>query len=353
MSGVYISYPFCPHKCTFCNFASGVFPPAVQRDYTGALLAEIGRHQWRWTPDTLYLGGGTPSTMDVGDLQRVLRAIPGAPWREATIEALPGTLTRDRITAWRSLGINRVSLGVQSFVSGEVRHTGRKHDAATVARDCDLLRACGIGNISVDLIAGLPRQTLESWRISLDWIARIDVPHVSVYLLAVDEDSRLGLEVLQGGSHYGARMLPDDSLAADMYELAVDSLAGLGLERYEISNFGRPGFESLHNMKYWTLEPYIGFGTDAHSFDNGVRWANSDTVGQTSVDVSNSAPEEKFFIGLRLLRGIQPSAEEWRKFDTPISRFIADGLLERAGDTLRLTPRGVLLSNEVFQEFLP
>lgn len=358
MPGVYLSYPFCSQKCTYCNFASGVFPKELEARYLEALRREIGSYEWRWRPETVYIGGGTPSLMDIGELRSVLDAIPGRPWSEATIEAAPGTLDRDKICAWRDAGINRVSLGVQSFISREIARTGRKHSAEIVAREVALLRAGGIENINIDLIAGLPGQTAESWRESLDWIERLDPPHVSVYMLEIDEDSRLGNEVLLNGKRYGAPDVPADELTVELYESAVTRLAALGIVRYEISNFARPGWESKHNLKYWRLEPYAGFGADAHSFDGLHRYKNAETAAEyveretPVIESTDAQPDEKFFVGLRLAEGVRPDQDEWLRYQAPISRFLAEGLLERESDTLRLTGRGVLLSNEVFQEFL-
>ncbi len=362
-AGVYISYPFCAQKCSFCNFASGVFPRELEIEYVAALRAEIGRHQWADSPDTVFLGGGTPSQMHGAALANLLNAIPGLPWKEATMEAAPGTLTPANVAAWQAAGINRVSLGVQSFDTAELSRTGRKHDAATVAADCALLRSRGIGNINLDLIAGMPGQTVRSWNESLDWIDRLAPPHVSVYLFEVDEDSRLGFEILQGGGRYGAAAMPSDDAMAEMYGIAVERLAAMGIPRYEISNFARPGLESHHNLKYWLLHPYVGFGADAHSFDGERRTGNVETA-QEYVDCAKAGKsprsettianleQERFFVGLRLLRGIEPRAEEWLRFAKPIDRFVKDGLLERDGAVLRLTGAGVLLSNEVFQEFV-
>ena len=270
MSGVYVSYPFCAQKCTYCNFASGVSPD-LEREYVDALVAEIAGHRWEWRPETVYLGGGTPSRLDSASLTRILGAIPGAPWAEATMEAAPGGITADVAAMWRGAGITRVSLGVQSFVDRELRQTGRRHSAEVVAREVDLLRAAGLDEVNIDLIAGLPHQTLDSWRESLAWIRRLAPPHVSVYLLEVDEDSRLGLEILGEGQRLGARQVPSDELMVSMYEEAIDTLAGLGIARYEISNFARPGHQSRHNLKYWRLEPYAGFGSDAHGFDGQIQ----------------------------------------------------------------------------------
>jgi oxygen-independent coproporphyrinogen-3 oxidase len=363
MPGVYISYPFCAQKCSFCNFASGVFPRALETEYVSALRNEIAGHQWVWTPDTVYLGGGTPSQMDGAALAGVLSGIPGRPWKEATMEAAPGTLNAANIAAWQASGINRVSLGVQSFDSAELARTGRKHNAGTVVADCELLRSAGIENINLDLIAGMPGQTVRSWKESLDWIERLTPPHVSVYLFEVDEDSRLGLEILQGGGRYGAAAVPSDDIIAELYEIAVERLAAMGIRRYEISNFARPGMESHHNLKYWLLHPYAGFGADAHSFDGEFRTCNVETAqeyvdcaraGKTprTESIAANLGEERFFVGLRLLQGIEPRAEDWVRFAKPIERFVREGLLERDGRLLRLTSPGVLLSNEVFQEFV-
>lgn len=363
MPAVYISWPFCAQKCTYCNFASGVFSRDLESKYLQALLAEISAHEWRWVPQTVYLGGGTPSGMGCDDLSSLVATLPGRPWVEATLEAAPGTVTLDRVACWGRCGINRVSLGVQSFVPAEIARTGRKHSAQSVAAEVGLLRQQGIDNFNIDLIAGLPGQTAQSWRESLDWIERLDAPHVSSYMLEVDEDSRLGREILKGGDRYGAREIPSEDCIVDFYEAAVERLAAMGLDRYEISNFARPGRESRHNLTYWLLEPYSGFGADAHSFDGVLRRQNVESpaeyvarweAGQSPCTevISANPDEERFFVGLRLARGMRPTREEWLRYDTPIRRFVEDGLLERDGESLRLTKRGILLSNEVFQEFL-
>jgi oxygen-independent coproporphyrinogen III oxidase len=363
LAGVYLSFPFCAQKCTFCNFASGVFTRDLEQRYFDALVRELTAFAWPWQPETVYLGGGSPNRIPPDHLASLLSAVPGRPWLEATLEATPGAITADLVEAWRRAGINRVSLGVQSFVEAELRRTGRKHDAARVAADVALLRAAGIDNFNLDLIAGLPGQTAASWRESLDHIERLQAPHVSVYMFEIDEDSRLGAEILRGGTRYGAADSPAEDLVAELYETAVDRLAAAGIPRYEISNFARPGKESLHNLKYWKLEPYAGFGADAHSYDGSLRRSNAespeDYVARTErgesacEEIAAAHPEEeRFFLGLRLRAGMRPTAEERRRFEAPISRFVAEGLLEDDGALLRLTRRGVLLSNEVFQEFL-
>ena len=356
--GAYISYPFCAQKCTYCNFASGVFPRALEREYVDCLLKEIARHEWDALPDTVYLGGGTPSLIEPRDLAGLLAAIPGRPWREATMEAAPGSLSEEGCRAWADAGINRVSLGVQSFVTREAARTGRKHTAEIVAREVALLRRDGISNINIDLIAGLPGQTPATWRESLDWIERLGVPHVSVYMLEVDEDSRLGQEVLLNGKRYGAPDVPEDEVIVELYQTAVERLQAIEIERYEISNFARRGCESIHNLKYWRMEPYIGFGADAHSFDGRLRWQNVEDAGEYVARIQREESpragcypavleQERWFLGLRTTEGV--SAQEGRH---TWERFIDLGLVEEYAGRIRLTDRGVLFSNEVFAEFV-
>ena len=360
MPGVYVSYPFCAQKCTYCNFASGVFPVALQAPYLTELRREIGAHSWEWRPQTVYLGGGTPSHLEPDALRAILDSIPGRPWAEATMEAAPGSISAARARAWAGAGMGRVSLGVQSFVDKEIRRTGRKHTAKLVDEEIGILHEAGIRNVNIDLIAGLSGQTEASWRESLDWIARLAPEHVSVYMLEVDEDSRLGKEMMLGGVRYGAADTPSDDETATFYEIAVDRLAAMGIARYEISNFARAGYESRHNLKYWKLEPYVGFGADAHSFDGRMRYQNAETVEeylapQAGMPVSRQPArldEERFFVGLRLMAGVRPEPAEWTRFDEPIRRFLDSGLLETSDGVLRLSKRGVLLSNEVFQEFI-
>ena len=357
VAGVYLSYPFCAQKCTYCNFASGVFPRESERRYVAGLAAELRAHAWQWTPETVYWGGGTPSILDLDDFPALMSLIPGRPWAEATLEAAPGTVTPERAVAWARCGINRVSLGVQSFVETEIRRTGRKHTASAVQEEIAVLRSAGITNVNIDLIAGLSGQTETTWRQSLDWIERLAPRHVSVYMLEVDEDSRLGKEMLLGGVRYGAAETPGDDQTAAFYEVAVARLADLGIRRYEISNFARPGFESLHNLKYWKLEPYAGFGADAHSFDGRLRRQNPESLrdyleGRPSESAPARLDEERFYVGLRLAAGVRPAGADWSRFAAPIQRFLDAGLLETEDGVLRLTNRGVLRSNEVFQEFL-
>lgn len=350
MAGVYLSYPFCAQKCTYCNFASGVFGEDLRRRYLERLREELANTAWAWTPETVYWGGGTPSLLEADELRAVLARIPGRPWKEATLEAAPGTISPEKARAWREAGIDRVSLGVQSFVESEIRRTGRRHTRAVVEREVGILREAGFAKINIDLIAGLAGQTRDSWNESLAALLALEPDHASVYMLEVDEDSRLGREMLLGGGRYGARDVPGEAEIAEFYEIAVARLRAAGLERYEISNFALPGHESVHNLKYWRREPYFGFGAGAHSFDGAERRANPESIedylaGLEPERTPAIAEEERFFLGLRLREGVDAAS-------APRTRSEEAGLLERKDGRLRLTDRGVLLSNEVFAEFL-
>jgi oxygen-independent coproporphyrinogen-3 oxidase len=276
--GVYISVPFCRTKCSYCNFASDVFSKSAFENYVRRVVEDIhGAPElaagfncvWDQRVDSIYLGGGTPSILDEGQLTRLFKAVREqfsvAADAEITVECAPGTLTPALIDALLGCGVNRVSLGVQSFVDQEARSVGRLHTRSTVLEEVDRLRAAGIRNINVDLIAGLPHQTAESWSYSLSETIALGAPHVSVYMLEVDEDSRLGRELIAGGRRYHAHFVPDEDATVDFYQQACEALNAAGVEQYEISNFARAGAESRHNLKYWTRQPYVGFGVDAHS----------------------------------------------------------------------------------------
>ena len=371
--GIYISVPFCRTKCTFCNFASGVVGKAVYARYVDRVCDDLRRApdiaaemggQFEPGVDSVYLGGGTPTVLEPGQLRRLLATVGEsfevAADAEITVECAPGTLAPAVIENLQRSGVNRVSLGVQSFVDQEAASVGRLHSRAIVLEELARLRAAGIANISIDLIAGLPHQTEESWRFSLAETLASEVPHVSVYMLEVDEDSRLGRELIAGGTRYHAHFVPDDDATAEFYLQACEALAGGGVEQYEISNFARRGMESRHNLKYWTRQPYLGFGVDAHSMlralspgVDAVRFATADELDAflggkplERTEVSRAAAqEERLFLGLRLNRGVEQEVPEYALFEEA-------GLLERRDGRVRLTARGRLMSNEVFQRFL-
>ena len=383
--GLYVSVPFCRSKCSFCNFASGVFSrdqmnaymTRLREELTGAeALAASFAAEFERTVDSIYLGGGTPTTLAPDQLAGIFEVIRNEfdvlPAAEITVECAPGTLRPDVLEALLRSGTNRVSLGTQSLIDDEIRSVGRLHTAQQALTDIQALRAAGVGNINVDLVAGLPHQTAQSWRLSLEQLAKLAVPHTSVYILEVDEDSRLGRELIAGGNRYHAHYVPDSDLAADLYLDAVGFLKPT-LEQYEISNFSRPGCESRHNLKYWTRQPYLGFGLDAHSMlrvnpsspeFESVRFANVDDLSaylsasprpEPTFITAGSASEETMFLGLRLNRGIDLNALEpaiRERLDQQVRELSDLGLVEHSGSFLRLTSRGRLLSNEVFERFI-
>ena len=385
--GIYISVPFCRTKCSYCNFASDVFSRTAFERYVervcgdianAELIAEEMGGKIEREVDSIYLGGGTPTVLEAGQLERIFATVRAEfdvrPEAEVTVECAPGTLAPAVIESLLRCGVSRVSLGVQSFVDAEAAAVGRLHKRVTVVEEIARLRAAGIANINVDLIAGLPHQTAESWQVSLAETIATGSPHVSVYMLEVDQDSRLGRELIAGGTRYHAHFVPDDEAVVDFYLAACEKLEAAGVGQYEISNFARAGFESRHNLKYWTRRPYLGFGVDAHSMlasaspdADAVRFATSDVLERfvagaplnPTVVSRSSALEESFFLGLRLTRGVnllELSATFGQKvvdtFKDTIAELVRDGLMQRDGNFIRLTAQGRLLSNEVFEKFL-
>ena len=383
--GIYISVPFCRTKCSYCNFASDVFSKAVFKRYVDRVCDDIEgaagmalEMGGRFEPevDSIYLGGGTPTVLEPPELERLFAAVSRtfsiAPKTEITVECAPGTLTPAVVDCLLRCGVTRISLGVQSFVDQEAASVGRVHNRAAVLEEIDSLRSAGITNINIDLIAGLPHQTRESWEFSLREVIGCEVPHVSVYMLEVDEDSRLGRELIAGGTRYHAHFVPDEDATADFYEIACEQLEAAGVRQYEISNFAREGWEPRHNLKYWTRQPYMGFGVDAHSmlvgFDSdAVRFSSPDSLEHYVAGASpkrivvdrRASLEEMFFLGLRLNRGVDLRAvaaelgeDAVAEFSETIIELAETGLLARLGSEIRLTSRGRLLSNEVFARFI-
>ena len=384
--GLYISVPFCRSKCTYCNFASGVFSAAQMGRYVERIVEDVQAFRGYAAQlgasvpevvDSIYLGGGTPSLLPPEELKKLFFVLRQefkiAPSAEITVECAPGTLTDDIIQTLVAYGVNRVSLGVQSFVDKEAASVARLHTREKTLSDIDRLRHAGITNINVDLIAGLPHQTRESWEYSLKETIVTGVPHVSVYMLEVDEDSRLGRELIAGGTKYHAHFVPDDDLTAEFYETACERLSAAGIEQYEISNFARAGYESQHNLKYWTRQPYLGFGVDAHSMlpssdgsAESVRLATTDDYDRffalpewRATEASKEqALEESFFLGLRLNRGVdlarlqETFGSDVNRYDTLIQELRDEGLLQYLNGSLLLTPRGRLVSNEIFERFI-
>ncbi len=379
--GIYIQVPFCQTKCTYCNFHTGVVSRDRHGPYSEAVCREIAKagESPHASVDTVYVGGGTPSLLDPADLGKILdtlrRSFRAEPL-ETTLEADPETVSSERAALWVGTGFNRISLGSQSFADRELQAAGRRHRRADILGATEALRAAGIGNLNMDLIAGLPYQTPPSWDKSIEELVSIRPEHVSIYMLEIDEGSRLGREALAGGSRYSAQAIPDDDTIADFYEIARQRLAASGYEHYEISNWALPGYRSRHNGKYWRREPYLGFGAGAHSFDGMMRWANvHDPARYVACIEQGSSPgeqfegltaiqmlDEEFFVGLRLLEGIDLAPIE-RDFAPELPRRMAQlreriahleslGFIEREGTRIRLAPDRLTVSNEVFIQLL-
>ena len=398
--GIYISVPFCKAKCTFCNFASGVFGADRMERYVDRLCGEIRSSHAAAEGlaatlprdvDTIYFGGGTPSLLSALQFQQIFQALRGefeiASGAEITLECAPGQLASETLEELQRQGMNRISFGVQSFVDRETAAVGRLH----TERDCETefarVRAAGVEEINIDLIAGLPHQTEESWRYSVEHAIASGAPHISVYMLEVDDESRLGREMLEQGSRYSASAVPSEDESAEWYQRACVALNEAGVEQYEISNFARPGHRSRHNLKYWQRAPYRGFGLDAHSMllanDKAVRFANTSDLEGYLADASKDTPfrvilpteetaaaevdvvgrsqafEESLFLGLRLNEGVDLNRLRGEFGDVvlqeamPALLEVRDaGLLELNSDSMRLTASGRMVSNEVFSRLL-
>ncbi len=380
--GIYVQVPFCQTRCTYCNFHTGVVARDRYLPYVEAVCREIEQTgNAAAGADTIYIGGGTPSLLEPSALAQVVdqvrRASESEP-AEVTLEADPETVTPEKARQWHGAGINRISLGAQSFQDEELKAAGRMHRREDIFRAVDLLRGAGFRNISLDLIAGLPHQTRQSWEESISQLLRILPEHVSIYMLEIDEGSRLGREALAGGGRYGANALPSDDDTADFYDSARLRLQSGGYEHYEISNWGLPGRQSRHNLKYWRREPYIGFGAGAHSFDGFMRWANvhesdryarliaqgTSTREQVEPVTPPIALSEDMFLGLRQLRGADFARieGEYSKEELLHDRLLTlrqrietlqtHGMLEFDGTFVRIPPEKLTISSEILLELL-
>jgi oxygen-independent coproporphyrinogen-3 oxidase len=389
ISGVYVHLPFCRHKCAYCDFNSYAGGEALFAPYLAALQGEAraaARLCGASAPQTLYVGGGTPTVLPAADLaalieelRQVFKLAAGA---EITVEANPGTVDVEALRALRRAGVGRLSLGVQSFDEAMLRTLERIHDAEGARQAVRDARAAGFvhsgrapGALNLDLILGLPGQTLAAWQADLRQALALAPEHLSLYALTIEPGTPLAARI-----RAGALPAPDDDRAADMFEWAEEVLARAGYVHYEISNWARPGCECRHNLIYWRNEPYLGLGAGAHSWWAGRRWSNlrrpADYIravesGQPPVaegETIDRALEmgETMMMGLRLLQEGVSAARFARRFGrsleevyrAEIGRLCARGLLERRPpdgplQRIRLTRRGHLLGNQVFAEFLP
>ena len=388
--GIYIHIPFCERKCTYCNFNTTDFFEDLAERYIAAVGREIA--YWgealtssvgsRAEVDTIYFGGGTPSIIEARQLERLIESCRSvfdlAPNCEVTIEINPATLSKTKIAAWLGAGINRASVGVQSFIDGELVSLSRTHTADDAHRTIDALREAGFDNISLDLIAGLPDQDLADWEFNLREALEIKPEHLSLYMLDLKEGTQLYAQLKRG-----LRPQPDDDVAAEMYRMISRATQAAGYEHYEISNFARvvelgaaegvSSFRSKHNLKYWTGAPFYGIGCGAHSYDGSARWVNvlkTETyidqiaLNGNAVTDRNELSEtdraaEALFMGLRLKEGVSLAAfrseygvDVIERFGNDLPRLADAGLIEIDGGRLVLTAAGRLLSNEVFVSFV-
>lgn len=361
--GVYVHIPFCEQRCYYCAFTVAVSSPETYEPYVRRLIREIELSGFTDSPETIFFGGGTPSIVEAELLERILHALPGGA-REVTVEANPGTLSDSKSEYYRSIGVNRLSLGVQSFCDEDLRNAGRLHNAADVLKDFESLRSHGFENISVDLIAGLPNQRHEVWKENLGWVERLRPEHISIYMLDKEERSAWGKQNTE---------FQDDDVYAAFYNEAAERLEKWGYVHYEISNWAFPGFQCLHNLKYWTGAPYRGFGVSAHSFARNRRFWNTaslreyaDLIDSGSLPVSGEEEltpeirlEEAFLLGLRQIAGF----DIW-SVAGELGLCYSDEWFERVGDledagwirfdgkVLMLTPAGWMLANGVTEELL-
>jgi oxygen-independent coproporphyrinogen-3 oxidase len=372
--GLYLHIPFCAALCRYCSFTRCLSDRSLERRYVASLDREIRTGSWATgldaspprSADTIYFGGGTPSLLDPSDIALLIRAcretFDVCDAAEITLEANPETVTGERLAGYRAAGVNRLSLGVQSFSDAELRRLGRIHDQARARRAFDEARRAGFDNISLDLILWLPGQSRADLRVSVDALAELAPEHASAYLLEVYPHSPLAAEM----ARHGWTRVSDDE-AADMY---LETMARL---EYEISNLARPGRRSCHNLKYWTDGAWVGCGCGAHSTVGVERWNNVMSVPEYLARVEGGASpvaderrlsaqervEDALFMGLRLAEGIslariraEHGVDVWRRWGTRLAEFEEAGLLEHDEWRLWLTRRGMLLANDVMTAFL-
>lgn len=370
-SGIYLHIPFCRSRCSYCDFATDVYKSAeIVESYVSAIVKEIENFPQKKSVDTIYFGGGTPSLLTPAQLEKILETVHKkfsvAADSEITMEMNPATVTLDALKKYKNLGLTRASFGAQTFDDTELKRLGRKHTASDVRETIELLREADFANVSFDLIAGLPRQTIKDWERNLDEALKLKPEHLSLYLLEIHQSTPLAEQIRSG-----RQPLPDENLAAEMYELMLERISAQNYLQYEISNFALPQFESKHNSKYWTLDAVFGFGCSAHSFDGAnlrcsnerdtakyvemISDKNSARVEETKID----AASEFVFLGLRLTKGIDLSEYEKRfgfnlteKYAEDFARLEDLGLIEFDKNHLKLTNKGFLFSNEVFAVFV-
>jgi len=374
--GIYIHTPFCLQNCKYCHFITVPLHQDKIEKYQAAVVKEIDLYAASETDivsvDSIYFGGGTPSLLPAEYIETILNTCRESfhisPGCEISIEVNPGTIKDGKSHSYKKAGINRISVGAQSFNDLELKTIGRLHTAGEISESVRILRESGFTNINMDLLLGLPFQSAQTWRNTLNVLPNLDISHVSVYMLDLDEPCPLSKSVSDG-----SLAVADDDSIADLYLDAIDVLDSFGFQQYEISNFARPGCVCRHNLKYWLRKPVIGFGLASHSFDGHSRYANFLDMEEYLLSLEKSqlpvlwrkavkgkeALEETLILGLRLNQGIQWSGlkrkfrdERLMKYESLLHKLSSEGLVEWKESYVRLTPSGMLLSNEIFQQFV-
>jgi len=366
-AGLYLHIPFCMRKCGYCDFFSVGSDESLMKRFAGAVLAEISLRADGWSDtvfSTIYFGGGTPSLLEPSDISRLLNAASrnlSIQTGEVTLECNPGTVCKERLREFRNAGINRLSIGVQSFDDSALSFLGRIHDADAARSAFEAARTAGFRNIGIDLIYGIPGQTPESWASTINETISLCPDHVSMYELTVEDGTPISVLV-----HDNTAAMPDDATVISMYDSAVSMLENAGIRRYEISNFARPGSECMHNLNYWRRGRYLGVGPSAHSFRDNIRRYNLPELDTylTALEQRKLPPEnverlsvetadfERLMLALRASDGISRH-DLPRIYSVGIGEMIGNGLLFEAGGRIALTRRGVMLSNEVFLRLMP
>jgi oxygen-independent coproporphyrinogen-3 oxidase len=370
--GLYVHIPFCSAICSYCNFNRGLFDAVLKERYVAALLAEIAEAGDGSPADTIYFGGGTPSLLEPFEVRAIIEKCRQA-WEvatdaEITLEANPETATAERLAGLRAAGVNRLSIGVQSFSDTELRRLSRLHSAEKALTAFRAARVAGFDNVSLDLMMWLPEQSVPQWLESVDALIELGPEHASMYLLEIYPNAPLRDAMARGAWS----VAPEDD-AAEMYLSGLERMDSAGYLQYEISNVARPGRESRHNLKYWTDGEWLGFGCGAHSTRRGVRWKNrAATEEYISAVTAGGQPaterrvltdaerlEEALFMGLRLTDGLdlqevknRYAVDVWREYGGELQPFVDGGLLVYDGRSLRMPRQGMLLAHEVMAVFI-
>jgi oxygen-independent coproporphyrinogen-3 oxidase len=360
VKAAYIHIPFCKSKCHYCSFVS-FCKLDLKQEYVKSLCCEIQHFYENEVLNTIYFGGGTPSTLTIPEISRILRLLNFNEQTEITIEVNPDDVEYDYILALYDLGINRISLGCQTFDNEILRQINRRHTSEQVVHAVNLIKNVGFKNVSLDFIYGLPEQSIQMFLDDLEKAVDLEIEHISLYGLKLDE----GCYFVQNPP----KNLPDDDIQADMYINAVNLLEGLGFEHYEVSNFSKFGFNSRHNLTYWNNQEYYGFGVGANGYKNGVRYANVDSIEKYLVDnltkksstilTKQEKLEEEIFLGLRKMAGINISQINLKygidfceKYREILKKYEGLKLLEKTDVGYKFTLQGVMVSNVILADFI-